>query len=175
MIHIIRLDCIATPHRDLVTRSTGAIVRAGIERAIAEARCRAALLDFSAVGLIDFSCADEIVAKLLRAAGPAAEWYLLLGGLKEDHLEAIDQVLGRQGLAVAAVERHGAPPRLLGHTNPDLCAAFERVHSLGPGDALLLALALDWTLDRAADALQALALLRLVHAREGRYEPVWVV
>ena len=53
---------------DLVTRPTGRFVRAYIERALASVPDAVAVtrIDFTGVGCIDYSCADEIVAKLLR-------------------------------------------------------------------------------------------------------------
>ena len=56
---------LAAPYADLVTRPTGRAVRASIEQAL-DADAGVALLDFTGVRLMDFSCADEIVAKLSR-------------------------------------------------------------------------------------------------------------
>ena len=53
-------------YSDLVTRPTGAAVRDGIEKQLSELGDRSlTVIDFSHVGLLDYSCADEIVAKLL--------------------------------------------------------------------------------------------------------------
>ena len=53
-------------YTDLVTRPTGAAVRDGIEKQLAELGDRTlTVIDFSYVGLLDYSCADEIVAKLV--------------------------------------------------------------------------------------------------------------
>jgi len=61
-------------YSDLVTRPTGAAVRDGIEKQLSELGDRSlTVIDFSHVGLLDYSCADEIVAKLLmRYAGASA-------------------------------------------------------------------------------------------------------
>ena len=64
-------------YSNLVTRSTGAAVRGQIEQLLMDAGERAlTVIDFSHVSMIDLSCADEVVAKLLmryaddtRAAG----------------------------------------------------------------------------------------------------------
>ena len=56
-------------YSNLVTRPTGAAVRGQIEadaRATPVARALT-VIDFSHVSMIDFSCADEVVAKLLHA------------------------------------------------------------------------------------------------------------
>ena len=53
-------------YSDLVTRPTGAAVRDGIEKQLAELGDRSlTVIDFSHVRLLDYSCADEIVAQLL--------------------------------------------------------------------------------------------------------------
>jgi len=51
---------------DLVTRTSGQVIRERIERDIAEEENGEVIaLDFSKIGIIDYSCADEIVAKLI--------------------------------------------------------------------------------------------------------------
>src|SRR2546426_7888438 len=59
-------------------------------------------VDFTGVGCIDYSCADEIVAKLLRER-PAV---LVLSGISDAHREAIEPVLAGHGLA-ALIEGPG--------------------------------------------------------------------
>jgi hypothetical protein len=46
------------------------------------------------------------------------------------------------------------------------------VHRLGAGDAGRLADLLGWTVERAADALQSLALRRLIQAASGTFRPL---
>lgn len=92
---------LAVPYADLVTRPTGRAVRASIEEALADAAV--ALLDFTGVGLIDFSCADEIVAKLSRDRVRV----LLVEGLTEGHREALEPVLEAAGLAVLCPRADG--------------------------------------------------------------------
>jgi hypothetical protein len=79
---------------DLVTRPTGRAVRATIEADLGETTIAA--MDFAGVGCIDFSCADEIVAKLLRDRVKV----LLVRGLADGHREALEPVLEGAGLAV---------------------------------------------------------------------------
>lgn len=174
MILTIRLDDVLrtaapAPSRLLVTRPTGAAVRGAIQLAIAASEAPTTRLDFGAVELIDFSCADEVVAKLLLAV--EAGRYVVLWNVDESQAEAIDHVLDRQGLAVVAAPRGGSP-RVLGRTTPDLVTAFEAVLVAGPGDATRLAAHLAWSVERAADALQALALRRLVLAAGGTFSPL---
>ena len=82
-------------YTDLVTRPTGRAVRERIEQAILT-EASVARMDFTGVGCIDYSCADEIVAKLLRERVRV----LLLSGLSDGHREAIEPVLAGHGLAV---------------------------------------------------------------------------
>ncbi len=166
-------ESVTTPYSDLVTRPTGAKVRDRIEAAMTGSAHRATQLDFTAVGLVDISCADEVVAKLLlRLTSDEEERYVVLTGLSEGHLDAIDSVLERHGLTVAAFPATGGVPRLLGITTPDVLHAFQGVHRLGAGDAGRLADLLGWTVERAADALQSLALRRLIQAASGTFRPL---
>ncbi|MBW1614303.1 MAG: DUF4325 domain-containing protein, partial [Deltaproteobacteria bacterium] len=51
---------------DLVTRPSGQVVRNRIEADIGKEENGSVIaLDFSKIGIIDYSCADEIVAKLI--------------------------------------------------------------------------------------------------------------
>jgi hypothetical protein len=109
-------------YSDLVTRPTGAAVRTGIEQQLADAKERTlTIIDFTHVGLLDYSCADEIVAKLLvsycEPAGegsangsrivPPRDCYFLFKGVSDSHLDAIDAVLQRRGLALVAQSDDG--------------------------------------------------------------------
>jgi hypothetical protein len=174
VIQTIRLNDVlretdARPLRDLVTRPTGAAIRGRILQAMDTTQHPTTRLDFSEVGFLDFSCADEIVAKLLRDCG--AEHYLVLWHLDDVQAEAIDHVLERQGLAVVAVPRGGSP-LVLGAASAELRLAFRAVLEGGPGDALRLATRLTWSIERAANALQTLALHRLVVAAHGTFSPL---
>ncbi len=177
MIQTIRIgrllrETVATPYRNLVTRPTGAAVRSRIEQALARSDCHTAFLDFSDIELLDLSCADEIVAKLLLGAEEERPRYFVLVNVSDCHQDAIDHVLESHRLTVIAVLDHSVTPCILGWRTPDLTAAFGTVVSLGPGDAGRVADALGWTIERAADALQSLALRRLVQAASGTYCPV---
>lgn len=165
-------ETVSTPYCDLVTRPTGVAVRGWIQRAIAGSAAPTTVLDFTDVGLLDFSCADEIVAKLLLDADPVTDRYVMLLGTREDHTEAIDHVLNHHALAIAVVMGPDEPPRLLGRVTPELRRVFHCVFRLGPGDATGIADMLGWTLERAADALLTLALLRLLCAEAGTFHPL---
>ena len=123
---------------DLVTRPTGRVVREQIERAIATAAV--ARVDFTGVGCIDYSCADEIVAKLLRER-PAV---LVLSGISDAHREAIEPVLAGHGLA-ALIEGPGGALETLGA--PEAAAVLleelvaRRLAARTPGGTFALTLA----------------------------------
>ena len=92
-------------YSNLVTRGTGRAVRELIEQLLSESRDRAlTVIDFSQVSMMDFSCADEVIAKLLiRYVSDEAprDMYFIFRGVTEDHRDAIDAVLERHGLALA--------------------------------------------------------------------------
>lgn len=177
MIHTIRVDhvlreAVATPYRDLVTRTTGAAVRMRIERSIDGTSGTTMVLDFSEVGLVDFSCADEVVAKLIMGAGESGARYVVLWGLREDHREAIEHVLTHHRIAVLVAGPNGEAPRVLGDLDADLRTLFDVVHARGTGDATGYAADLGWSHDRTAGALHRLALLHLIRADGDSYCPV---
>jgi hypothetical protein len=168
MIETIRIgrllrETVAAPYRNLVTRPTGAAVRTSIEEALARSTCHTAFLDFSDIDLLDFSCADEVVAKLLLANTERGVRFLVLQGLREDQHEAIEHVLTHHRLVMIALpgDEQGVP-RLLGWVSADARAAFAYVCELGPMSATDLARALGWSDARSRDALQALERDRLV-------------
>ncbi len=158
--------------RSLVTRPTGAAVRGRIEAALATSVATVAFLDFSELDLIDFSCADEVVAKLLLHTGPSPERYLVLVGLHDHQDEEIDHVLTRRHLAVVAFADHSSRPRLLGNVRPEQREVFDLLLDHGPGDAHGLAARLGRSVDLVADTLAALALLGVVWANDGTYQPL---
>ena len=122
-------------YSNLVTRPTGAAVRTQIEALLADARERTlTVIDFSRVGMIDFSCADEVVAKLLLryiAAGRAdREAYFLFRGVTDDHWDAIETVLERHGLALV-LEGDAGVARIVGMVDDGERTAWQTVYELG--------------------------------------------
>jgi hypothetical protein len=158
--HLLR-ETALSPYRNLVTRPTGAAVRTRIEDALSRSDCLTALLDFSDIELLDFSCAEEIVAKLLLAQATGQPRFVVLRGLRDDQHDAIEQVLTHHRLAVAALVT-GGEPVLLGSVSSDARAAFACVCRLGRACAADVASALDWPEARAGEALESLTLHRLV-------------
>lgn len=94
--------------KDLVTRPSGQAIRERIERDFEkEPDGAVTALDFSKIGVIDYSCADEIVTKLVSRllSGEYGDKYLLLIGLNENQKENIEVALERKDLAIMAEMR----------------------------------------------------------------------
>jgi hypothetical protein len=121
-------------YSNLVTRPTGAAVRGTIEQLLVEMGGRTlTVIDFTHVNLLDFSCADEIVAKLLlrySESDPPCDAYFLFRGISEAHLEAIEAVLERHGLALVAEEQAGGA-RIIGCVGDRERATWETLYRLG--------------------------------------------
>jgi hypothetical protein len=95
---------------DLVTRQSGQVMRERIEKDVAAEKDGSIIaLDFSKIGVIDYSCADEIVAKLVSRllSGEYGDRYIVLTGLNENQKENIEVALERKDLAVMAEMRDG--------------------------------------------------------------------
>lgn len=104
-LHKLLKDELGNGSKDLVTRPSGQAIRERIERDIEKEPDGAAVaLDFSKIGVIDYSCADEIVTKLVSRllSGEYGDKYLLLIGLNENQKENIEVALERKDLAITA-------------------------------------------------------------------------
>ena len=140
-------------HSHLVTRPTGRAVRMAIETQLASAGAQSlSLIDLSEVTILDFSCADEVVAKLLQRCleTDTHEAFFMFRGVRESHRDQIQVVLERQAL-IAVAETETGDRELLGvvdayeakvwqlleNRGSLVLADFERVFSEpGLGDAL---------------------------------------
>ncbi|MFO7894734.1 MAG: hypothetical protein R6U63_13445 [Longimicrobiales bacterium] len=156
---------VATLYSHLVTRPTGQALRLGIEAQITElgALC-VTVLDFSEVVVLDYSCADETVAKLiqrfLRSDRPA-EAYFVARGIDDRHRETIESVLSRQDLAIAA-ELVDGEVTLLGDVSDAETRAWAALNQLERGGAAAVAERLGHAEGAVADALERLARRRVV-------------
>lgn len=104
---------------DLVTRHSGKIIRDRIEKSILKENDGAVIaLDFSKIGIIDYSCADEIVAKLISRllSDEYGDRYIVLTGLNDNQKENIEVAMERKALAVIGHMRDGRK-LLLGSLN----------------------------------------------------------
>ena len=133
------------------------------------------VIDFSQVGLLDFSCADEIVAKLLMQYVsvdiPRREVYFIFYGMSESHLDAIEAVLERHGLALVTQLADGAPA-LIGEVEDDQRRAWEKICELGSALPSDLADAFGVPAEKAERTLDTLWRRRLVIRQETGYVPV---
>jgi hypothetical protein len=162
-------------YSNLVTRPTGAAVRTQIEALLADARERSlTVIDFSHVGMIDFSCADEVVAKLLlryvAAEREDREAYFLFRGVTDDHWDAIEAVLERHGLALVLETEDGA--RIVGMVDDGERVAWEKVYELGRTGPADLASAIGGGHDAAARVLDTLHRRRLLMRLDDGYVAV---
>jgi hypothetical protein len=156
---------IATLYSHLVTRPTGQALRLGIETQITElgALCLT-VLDFTEVAVLDYSCADEIVAKLIKRyqrEDRPAEAYFLARGIEDRHRETIETVLGRQGLAITAELADGTVV-LLGEASPAERTAWGALEVMGRAAPAEVAARTGVEETESGRALESLARRRVV-------------
>ncbi len=124
---------VATFYNNLVTRPAGQAVRGAIEDQLREAGGPSlSILDFSQVRVIDFSCVDEVIAKLLRKyqrSDRPSDAFFVVRGLSSEHRELVETVLQRQKLLVVAFE--GDRPALWGPAPIRLRRAWDCLGELG--------------------------------------------
>ena len=160
---------VANLYSHLVTRPTGRAVRLAIETQLADVgRPVLSVVDFSSVAVLDYSCADEVVAKLLlalrepaAATGPASG-YVLFRGIQEFHRDPIDAVLERHDLrAVALLEGRDDRAELLGPADPEVLRVWSRLE----GEGRVAADRVSALLDTPADAhrIEALVAARMIY------------
>jgi hypothetical protein len=154
---------VATFYNNLVTRPTGQAVRTAIEEQLqrGQGRC-VSVLDFSHVGVLDFSCADEVIAKLLikylRADRPSDAFFVVQDA-SEHHRDSIDTVLRRHKLLLVAVD--SGRPALWGPAPHRLRAAWDCLDRMGRVDASQFASAHGVNVTTAGSWLRRLANLRV--------------
>jgi len=152
-------------YSNLVTRPTGAAVRTAIETQLAELGGRTVtVIDFSNVRLLDFSCADEVVAKLLLPYCddcPPRDAYFVFRGMSETHLDALEHVLERHRLALVLQQEDGVPT-IIGAVSVAERKAWEAVIELGSATCDEVARQAGLAADEVEMLLQALARRRLM-------------
>lgn len=160
---------VASLYSHLITRPTGQALRLGIESQIGElgALC-VSVLDFTQVAVLDYSCADETVAKLIlrfQREDRPAEAFFVARGASEHHRETIETVLDRHRLAlVAELEEVGAT--LLGAATALERGAWSVVERLGRASAVEVAAELSAPEGEVRRALEALARQRVLVRRD---------
>lgn len=160
-------------YSDLVTRRTGMAVRSVIEQQLAGlADGSVVFLDFSRIGILDRSCADELLAKLVLASPehPAREGYVVLHGVSDWHLETIHDVLDHHGLALV-VEVEGRTV-LVGAVTDDERQCWQRVMELGLAVSDAIATHTGLPCEACEAILESLARRRLLRRDGARYLPL---
>jgi hypothetical protein len=159
-------------YSNLVTRSTGATVRKAIEAALAGLpEPNVTVIDFSHVTLLDFSCADEVVGKLLdgvRRQVILTDAYVLVRGVRDDHLEALDAVMARYDMAVI-VEGEDGTWRVVGPLDDGMRLVLDAVQRCGrvvPSD---LAIEVAQSAKHVEASLDGLLARRLVMREDDAY------
>ena len=160
-------EAVQTAYSNLVTRPTGRAVRTSIQDRLSTGEWAIATLDFTNIQLVDLSCADEVVAKLM--ADPPAGTYLILHGLHDDQLEAIHHVLEHHQLAAVARDPVRGTLRLVGAATADEVQAFDALAGHPTLTPAALAALTAWEEDRARATLATLARRRLARALEDGY------
>jgi hypothetical protein len=162
-------------YSNLVTRPTGRAIRMGVESQLAEMeagrRLCLSVLDFAQVQVMDYSCADEIVAKLLLRYAPEdrpAEAYFIARGLEEHHTEAIEAVLERHSLLLV-VQEGGEDTHLLGPCNPIERACWSALARLEQADVPAIVAATALAEAAVLPTLHRLASQRVAVALRGGY------
>ena len=128
---------VATLYSHLVTRPTGRAVRLAIETQLAQQLTAAggqalSLVDLSHVGVLDFSCADEVVARLLAHYLPDSrprEAFFVFVGVGDLHREPIQTVLVRHNLT--AVAEQDGEYDLIGAVTDSLREVWRKIESAG--------------------------------------------
>lgn len=162
-------------YTNLVTRPTGVAVRSQIELQLDQLGERAlTVLDFSHVGLMDLSCADEIVAKLLlhyvEAEQNNREVYFVFRGINESHRYAIETVLERHGLALVSQLSDGEAV-LVGTADGIERRIWEAICKLGAAKPDDLASETGMCPEDTANALHTLWKRRLLMREDSAYTP----
>jgi hypothetical protein len=114
--------------REMTGRSRGIRIREGLERILGEAKGPICLvLDFSGMGSVDFSWADEVVAKMVSRlwGGEYGEKFLILKNLSPSQAENVGVALERKKLAVLATGSEGW--QLIGSLNNYLVHTLTQV------------------------------------------------
>jgi hypothetical protein len=178
---VLRQTLSASLYSNLVTRPTGRAVRTQIERLLVTSRAhgdggvggggrRLTVIDFSHVSMIDFSCADEIIAKLLLSAQLDSDVYFLFRGMNDGHWHSIETVLERHGLALVVEDERGV--ELVGVLDDRERRAWQAVKRRGRAAAPVLAEDLGEPVAVVRGDLDRLCRRRLLMRHDDFYMPV---
>ena len=113
--------------REMTGRSRGIRIRETIERILKEKGEALIVLDFSGTGSIDFSWADEVVAKMISRlwSNEYGDKFLVLKGLNPSQTENIGVALERKRLAILITGASGW--QIIGSLNNYLIRTLQEV------------------------------------------------
>lgn len=114
--------------KEMTGRSRGVRIRGLIEKMLREEKgSLLVVLDFSGIGSIDFSWADEVVAKMISRlwSGEYGEKFLVLKGLNVSQIENISVALERKRLATLTIGSEGW--KIIGSLNNYLAHTLNQV------------------------------------------------
>jgi len=114
--------------KEMTGRSRGVKIRGLIEKILREEKgSLLVILDFSGIGSIDFSWADEVVAKMISRlwSGEYGEKFLMLKGLNVSQVENISVALERKRLAALTIGSEGW--KIIGSLNNYLAHTLNQV------------------------------------------------
>jgi hypothetical protein len=152
----------------MVTRDTGRRIRFEVSRVLAGLDEGAVMtMDFAGVGVIDYSCADEFIAKLITSliAGEYGEKYLRLSHLNASQEENIEVALERKRLPTILVNSDSTW-QCLGAIKPYLRQTLDLVMSRKTLSARELSRVLSLELNTSSTRLINLHRQRLVTRQE---------
>jgi hypothetical protein len=113
--------------REMTGRSRGIRIRETIERILKEKGEALIVLDFSGTGSIDFSWADEVVAKMISRlwSNEYGDKFLVLKGLNPSQTENVGVALERKRLAILITGASGW--QIIGSLNNYLIRTLQEV------------------------------------------------
>jgi hypothetical protein len=167
---VLRQTLSANLYSNLVTRPTGRAVRTQIELLLRASERSLTVIDFSHVSMIDFSCADEVIAKLLMQDTSEREAYFVFRGMTDDHWDAVEAVLERHGLALV-VERDSGM-ELMGVLDDRERRAYQAIKRRGRAHCVELAGDLGEPEPAMRQALDRMWHRRLIMRHGDAYMPV---
>lgn len=163
---------VASLYSHLVTRPTGHALRLGIESQIAEVgNFCVSILDFTQVVVLDYSCADEAVAKLIlryQREDRPSDAYFVARGLAEQHIDPIEEVLARHDLAIVA-EIEDVGFTLLGTVTDGERSVWTLLHEVGAASAEEITARLNVPRADVDAALSELSRRRALFRRDSAY------
>ncbi|MBU0701504.1 DUF4325 domain-containing protein [bacterium] len=153
---------------NLVTRETGKNIREAVEWMLAKEKEGAIIvLDFEGIGIIDYSCADEIMAKLITRlnSGEYGDKYIILKVSNPTQKENIEVALERKKLAVLSFGEDN-PWQILGVLNTYLKDTLTYILEKGKVSARGLADLMNLEINTSSTRLLNLYKLHLVRRTE---------